>query len=237
MKIIRNKKNDDIIDLGEINLPSSWDEVTLGIAVAYTKAASEDISDYEKLVKAAAAFSQKDEDFIKNLPLPILETILEKLKFILSTKKEENVEPTNSIKIDDETYSINFKEQLRVGEFVALETAMKTDPNGYLPQALAILCRRDGELYDSRFENEILPSRIEFWKQQKFVDVKPLIDFFLNKYEIFKKTLVISSTIDQAKSLIAQDIENLLKDGEASEQCTRWQRRKLKRLLKSTKQI
>lgn len=237
MKIIRDKKDKSIIDLGSINLPSSWNEVTLGMAVAYSKAASEDISDYEKLVKAASAFSQKDEDFIKNLPLPILETILEKLKFILSTKKEKNVEPTNSIKIDGETYSINFKEQLRVGEFVALETAMKTDPNGYLPQALAILCRRDGESYDSNFENEVLPSRIEFWKQQKFVDVKPLIDFFLNKYEIFKKTLVISSTIDQAKNYIAQGIENLLKDGEVSEQCTVWQKTRLKKLLKSTKRI
>lgn len=237
MKIIRDKKNKSIIDLGKINLPSSWNEVTLGIAVAYSKAASEDISDYEKLVKAAAAFSQKDEDFIKNLPLPILEKILEKLKFILSTKKEENVEPTNSIKIDGETYSINFANQLRVGEFVALETAMKQSPNSYLPQALAILCRRDGELYDSRFENEILPNRIEFWKQQKFVDVKPLIDFFLNKYEIFKKTLVISSTIKQLKSHIVEDLENLLNDGEALEQCTVWQKMRLKKLLKSTKQI
>lgn len=237
MKIIRTKPNEDIIDLGEIKIPSSWNEVTLGMAVDYAAIASEDISDYEKLVKAAAAFSQKDEDFIKNLPLPILEKILEKLKFLLSTKKEDAKEPSDNIKIEKDVYHVNFANQLKVGEFVALETAIKQNPNSYLPQALAILCRKENEAYDSKFENEILPSRIEFWRQQRFVDVKPLIDFFLAKFEIFKTVSLTSSAIDGLKNRTAKDLENLMKDGEASEHYTKWQRRKLKKYLKSIKKI
>ena len=39
--------------------------------------------------------------------------------------------------------------------------------------------RKEGEIFDAKFENEILPSRIEFWKNVSVMKVMPIVSFFL----------------------------------------------------------
>ena len=44
-------------------------------------------------------------------------------------------------------------EKLKTGEFVAIDTILKSDPHDYI-SIFAVLCRKDGEIYDSKFEAE-----------------------------------------------------------------------------------
>ena len=84
---------------------------------------------------------------------------------------------TNKVVIDGVEYHINPQEKMRAGEYISVDSILKDDKRNYAA-ILAILCRKDGEVYDAHFENEVLQSRIELFENQSIMDVMPLIFFF-----------------------------------------------------------
>ena len=98
----------DIIDYGEIHCPVSWDEITLKtfqeIERYYDNEEKKfDVRDILTIV------TEKDEDYINSLPFELTEIILDKLSFL--EKAPTVKEPTNSIVIDGEKYSVHFQIQ------------------------------------------------------------------------------------------------------------------------------
>ena len=148
---MENKEN--IIDYGSITVPKSWDEISLKKYQEIERYYDGKDDENFNVIDVLDILIDKDRDFIMSLPTEFLEKIMEHLTFL--QKSPEYGEPTNKITIDGETYQINFQNQLKTGEFIAAETLLKSDKHNY-SALLAILCRKEGEIYDSKFENEVL---------------------------------------------------------------------------------
>jgi hypothetical protein len=151
-------------------------------------------------------------------------------------EKPEDKKPTNSIEIKGERYTIHTENKLKVGEYVAADTALKGDKHNYAA-IMAILCRKDGELYDSKFENEVLEDRIKMWEGVPVTEILPLIGFFLQLYITLQMPTLLSSKVMEAIDLMRKDIENSVKNGELSKRSMKSAMKKLKKLEKSISTI
>lgn len=223
----------NIIDFGEINCPTSWNDITLGKFQKIEKY-YEDKDRIFNVMDVLDIMIDKDRDYIMRLPNEFLDIILEKLMF-LQTPPEE-AKPDNKVEINGETYRIHFENQLKVGEYVAADSILKQDSHNYAA-FLAILCRKDDELYDSKFENEILEDRIKFWESQPVTKIFPLISFFLLLYGNLTMITQLSSQAQENINHIASYIQTSRKNGELSILSTLLLKRKLRKLKKSIKNI
>lgn len=226
-------KNENIIDLGVWNVPKSWDEVTLKqyqeIERLY-EGKNENV-DVRKIVHILI---DKDEDYINALPIDFLEEIMGYLAFLQDPIPEQ--EPKNWIEIDGERYTVHTENQLKTGEYIASDTVLKGDRHNYAA-ILAILCRKDGELYDSKFENEVLEDRIKLFEKQPITKILCIIGFFLELYITFMTPSLLSSKVREAIALERENILNLRKSGALSILSTKSAIRKLKKLEKSINSI
>ena len=222
-------KNENIIDLGVWNVPSSWDEVTL-------KQYQEIERYYEgkdkgfDIREVLHILTNHSEDEINMLPLDFLEKIMEKLSFITEPIKEE--EPRNWIEIDGERYTVHTEQQLKTGEYIASDTLLKGDKHNY-SGLLAILCRKNGEIYDSKFENEVLDDRIKLFEKQPITKILCIIGFFLQLYIASMTPTLLSSKVKEAIDHTAKDIETLQKSGEITKRSMKSAMKKLRKLEKS----
>lgn len=223
----------DKIDYGSWTIPSSWDEITLK--------QFQDIERYyddkDKKFDAREVlhiFTNKTVDEINALPLELTEILMNKLLFL--QEKPKDVEASNKVKIDGEEYIINVQEKLKLGEFVAVDEVLKSDKFNYAA-ILAILCRKSGEIYDSKFENEVLPSRISMWENQPVMEVMKIVAFFLNCYIMLETPSQLSSEVEAEINRTQKRIETLRKNGDLSVLSTKRLMRKLRKLKKSISSI
>ena len=224
---------ENIIDLGSVTVPTSWNDITLKTFQEIERYYADTDKQFN-VIDVLDILIDKDRDYIMSLPEEFLTHILEKLQF-LQTKPEEK-EPRNWVDIKGERYTVHTENKLRVGEYIATDTAMKGDRHNYAA-ILAILCRKDGEIYDSRYENEVLEDRIKLWESVPVVDVLPIIGFFLHLYITLQTPTLLSSKVEELASLIAKDIETSHKNGEISKRSMKSAMRKLKKLEKSINSI
>lgn len=224
---------DNIINFGSVTVPASWSDITLGKFQKIEKY-YEDKDRIFNVMDVLDIMIDKDRDYIMRLPNEFLDIILEKLMF-LQTPPEE-AKPDNKVEINGETYRIHFENQLKVGEYVAADSILKQDSHNYAA-FLAILCRKDDEIYDSKFENEILEDRIKFWESQPVTKIFPLISFFLLLYGNLTMITQLSSQAQENINHIASYIQTSRKNGELSILSTLLLKRKLRKLKKSIKNI
>lgn len=227
-------ENEIIKDFGEVIVPKNWSEVTLK-KYQDMERYYEGKEDKEfNVIDVLDILIDKDRDYINSLPAEFLDTILAHLVFL--TIAPENVEPTNKITIDGEEYHVNFQEKLKVGEYVAVDAVLKGDRHNYAA-ILAILCRKDGEIYDSKFENEVLEKRIELFEKQPITNILPIINFFLNCFIILHLPTQLFLKVEEAINLTRNNIEISHKNGELSKRSMKSAIRKLKKLQKSINSI
>ena len=227
------ENNEIIKDFGSINVPDGWDKITLK-KYQEIEAFYQDRDDNFNLLDVIDIMIDKDKDYIQSLPAEFLDIILEKLSFMAEPPKVE--EPTNKIEIDGETYTIHFENQLRVGEYIAADTVLKSDKHNYAA-LMAILCRKDGEIYDSHFENEVIEGRIKMFEKQPVLKIMGLIQFFFLLSNLSSLPTLLYSNIEEAISLTRKSIETSHQNGEISRRCMKSQMKKLKKLEKSIKCI
>lgn len=221
--------NDNIIDYGEWTVTTDWSQVTLK-QYQEIERYYEDKDKQFDIREVLHIFCNRTVDEINALPAEFLETIMTHLVF-LQTKPEEK-EPRNWVEVNGERYTVHTENKLKVGEYIAADTAMKGDKHNYAA-ILAILCRKDGEVYDSRFENEVLEDRIKMWEQVPVIDVLPVVGFFLQLYITLQMPSLLSSKVKEALDLGRQDIMNLHKNGRISKHCMKSAMKKLQRLEQS----
>lgn len=224
-------KEKNIVDFGEWVIPESWNDITLKKFQA--------IQDYYEGISGDTKFDirqvlhilcDKTIDEINQLPSEFLDMILEKLTFLQEQPKQD--EPRNYININGEEYKIHFENQLKTGEYIAADTVLKNDKNN-IALLLAILCRKEGEIYDSKFENEIVPQRQKMFEEQKVMDVMPIAAFFLTLYG---QSVILSQlymTVEEAVNHTRNSIETLDKIGVFRKLYLNWQITRLQKSLKS----
>ena len=222
-------------DFGEWKVPSSWDELTLGKFQELERFYDGDDNERKFDVRDVLdLMTDRTKDEINELPIEFTDSLLRKMYWL--HEQPQFGKPSNKITVDGETYTVHNENEMKFGEYVALDTALKGDKHNYAAM-LAILCRKDGEIFDSKFENETLPSRIEFWKNVSVMKVMPIVSFFLELSSMSLQVSQLSLEIQEGINHILKHIETSKRNGVFSALYTRWQMRKLKKLQKSIKNI
>lgn len=222
----------NIVDFGEWIVPNDWSQITLK--------KFQDIQDYYEGITGDTHFDirqvlhilcDKTIDEVNQLPTEFLDMILEKLTFLQEQPKQD--EPRNYIKINGEEYKIHFENQLKTGEYIAADTVLKNDKNN-IALLLAILCRKDDEIYDSKFENEIVPQRQKMFEEQKVMDVMPIAAFFLQLYGQSVMLSQLYMAVEDALNSTRSSIESSEKLTAFRKLYLKWQITRLQKSLKST---
>lgn len=223
-------------DFGEWKVPQSWDDLTLGKFQELERLYDGDDDKERKfdVRDVLDLMTDRTKDEINELPIEFTDSLLRKMYWL--HEQPDFGKPSNKVTIDGETYTVHNENEMKFGEYVALDTAMKGDKHNYAAM-LAILCRKDGEIFDAKFENEILPSRIEFWKNASVMKVMPIVSFFLELSSMSLQVSQLSSEIQEGINHILKHIETSKRNGVFSALYTKWQVRKLKKLQKSIKNI
>ena len=223
-------------DFGEWKVPQSWDDLTLGKFQELERLYDGDDDKERKfdVRDVLDLMTDRTKDEINELPIEFTDMLLRKMYWL--HEQPDFGKPSNKVTIDGETYTVHNENEMKFGEYVALDTAMKGDKHNYAAM-LAILCRKDGEIFDAKFENEILPSRIEFWKNVSVMKVMPIVSFFLELSSMSLQVSQLSLEIQEGINHILKHIETSKRNGVFSALYTKWQVRKLKKLQKSIKNI
>lgn len=220
---------DNIIDYGSVTVPKSWNDITLEKYQRIERYYSDKEKDFN-ILDVLDIMIDKDRDYIMSLPNEFLDEILEKLSFI-QTPPEEG-KPSNTIEIDKTKYVVNVMEKLKTGEWVAFDTVLKNDKHNYAAM-LAILCRKEGEIFDSKFEAEIFEDRVKLFEKQPITKILPIITFFLTCYLTLEKHSQLYIQVEAVANHILSNIETSEKLGAFKKRYLKW---RVKKLIKSIKQ-
>lgn len=225
--------NENVIDLGKWTVPSKWEDVTLKMFQKIEKYYSDKDKDFD-VRDVLDIFTDHTRDEIDQLPINFTDKLLNELSFLKEQPKYGDASP--KIEIDGEEYCINVMEKLKTGEYVAIDTILKSDPHDYI-SILAVLCRKNGEIYDSKFEAEVFEDRQKLFANQSIIKIMPLISFFLNLYILRMTHSQLYSEVEEGLNLIQQNIDNSENLGVFKRRSLNSQMKKLRKLLKSNKSI
>lgn len=175
--------DENTIDYGTWICPTSWNDITLKQLQDIQKLYSGDNQTERNIIDYIHILTNHTREEVEALPYEFTERLLEEMSFLLTPLPEVKAKP--EVIINGEKYVANVQEKMKTGEFIATQMALQSDANNYAA-ILAIIARKEGEVYDSKFENEILPQRIELFKQAKALDVLPMIVFFFRTIHSIK---------------------------------------------------
>lgn len=212
--------DNNIVDFKSWTIPTSWDEMKLSM---FQKLEKEKANEDMQIIDILHILADKTRDEVMELPSEFIDIMLSKLQFLTTPMPQQ--EPSNKIEIDGETYQINFMEKLKTGEYISFNNVVKAEPYNYAAM-LAILCRKEGEIYDSKFEAEIFNDRVKMFENQPVTKIIPLINFFF----LLSATLKTPSRLSM---LLEEELNRTLKDIDASTNLGRWKKRSLKRQVKT----
>ena len=225
--------NENVIDLGKWTVPSKWEDVTLKMFQKIEKYYSDKDKDFD-VRDVLDIFTDHTRNEIDQLPINFTDKLLNELSFLKEQPKYGDASP--KIEIDGEEYCINVMEKLKTGEYVAIDTILKSDPHDYI-SILAVICRKNGEIYDSKFEAEVFEDRQKLFAKQSIIKIMPLISFFLNLYILRMTHSQLYSEVEEGLNLIQQNIDNSENLGVFKRRSLNSQMKKLRKLLKSNKSI
>ena len=175
------KKEEVVKDFGSIKVPTKWEEVSLGQFEKIMKLTGGE-SKRVDVMSLLSILTGQDEDYINSLPASFVETLMAHLIFLNDNPRTYD-HTASQIKIGGDFYSIHFLEELKFGEYVEVNESIKNDPLDY-SSILAILCRKDGELFDEDYVANKFRKRKEMFQEQPVTEILPLIGFFLKLFLI-----------------------------------------------------
>lgn len=224
---------ENIIDLGEITVPTKWEDVKLKTFQELEKYYADKDKNFD-LREVLHIMIDKDVDYVNALPINIAEMIMDKMSF-LQTSPNVN-EQSNKIEIDGEIYEVNVMEKMKTGEFVSANRAIESDKFNYAA-ILAIICRKQGEKYDSKFEAEEFEKRVQMFENAPITKVMPVLSFFLNSYITLETLSLMYSQVEDAISHIQKNIETFQNVGVLKKHYLKWRMNKLLKSLRSSNSI
>lgn len=229
------KRKEKIVakDFGSITVPTSWEQITLGQFIKLMRLQEDENKTDISLIDIMAVLTGTDKKYIYSLPSDFANTIMAHLLFLNKPLKEE---PKAEVIIDGNLYKINYMEKLKFGEYTDANTVMANDKFDYA-SLLAILCRREGEIYDDDYIAEHLDERTEMWNNQPITKVYPLVCFFLTLSALSGKHLEHFMTEgEQVIDQLLTHIEDSLRSGAVKKFSlsyvkARWKLKKLRKCM------
>ena len=225
--------DNEIIDYGSWNVPVKWDDITLDMFSDIERYYGDKDKNFD-IREVLHILTGKSADEVNALPAEFLEDILGKLTFL--NEKPEVGEPRNYVVIDGEKYVVNTFEKMKTGEYVSFDMALKADKHDY-SSFLAILCRKEGEKYDSKYEAEQFEQRKKMFGGTSVIDVMPIVNFFLQLWFVRETHSQLYSKVEEAVNLIQQNIDSSEKIGVFKRRYLNLRMKKLRKLLESNRNI
>ena len=211
-----------------ITIPTSWDEITLNQFVKLQSLyANENKPSFNEIISVLTNIELNE---LNEYPYFIIEKLMDKLDYL---SQEITDKVSNKIEINGETYQINYLEHLKFGEYVDVNTVIDGDKNNF-KAILAILCRKEGEIYNDDFIALELNKRMDMFDMQPITKVYPLINFFLTLSMTSEHNM--KSYLENLKDLANHTVQhyiNSLKSGLGRKRFLNWRMRKLQKLKKS----
>ena len=211
-----------------ITIPTSWDEITLNIFIKLQSLyANENKPSFNEIISVLTNIELNE---LNEYPYFIIEKLMDKLDYL---SQEITDKVSNKIEINGETYQINYLEHLKFGEYVDVNTVIDGDKNNF-KAILAILCRKEGEIYNDDFIALELNKRMDMFDMQPITKVYPLINFFLTLSMTSEHNM--KSYLENLKDLANHTVQhyiNSLKSGLGRKRFLNWRMRKLQKLKKS----
>lgn len=200
------KSNNKTVELGQYNIPTRWEEVTLKQFQQILE-----LENKNDNLAILAIMLNKTKEEVQQLPSKVLTLFYQNLNFF---KEEPKVEVDNKLTINNELYVINDKDNLKVGEYADFNEILQYDRNNYA-YMLAILCRKEGEVYDDKFIAEKLNKRKEMFENIPVTEALKTVNFFFQKFISLKTNTMNYSTAlkEEVENLIAESIKDLRKNG------------------------
>lgn len=226
--------NENIIDFKEWNVPTKWADITLKQFQEIQRYYDNDEEKSVDIRDIIHILTNKTIDEVNALPAEFLQTIMVHLVFLQT--EPDIKKPSNIIELNGEKYIINVMEKLKTGEYVSAEMILKNDKYDYA-SLLAVLCRKEGEIYDSKFEAEVFEKRKQMFENASMLKIMPLVNFFLQLWLEQKSISQLSSKVEEAISHIQQSIANSDEIGVFKKWYLKWRVMTLQKSLRSSKNI
>lgn len=227
------KKEEVVKDFGKIKVPTKWEEVSLGQFEKIMKLTGGE-SKRVDVMSLLSILTGQDEDYINSLPASFVETLMAHLIFLNDNPRTYD-HTASQIKIGDDFYSIHFLEELKFGEYVEVNESIKNDPLDY-SSILAILCRKDGELFDEDYVANKFRKRKEMFQEQPVTEILPLIGFFLKLFLISRANSQGCLTeLESATNQLLQHTNSSVSNGDGEKRSLSWRMRTSRKLKKLNK--
>ena len=223
--------DNDTIDYGEWVIPTSWHDITLDMFSDIERYYEDKDKNFD-IREVLHIITGKSQDEINALPAEFLDKILNKLSFL--SERPETEEPRNWVMVDGEKYIVNTFEKMKTGEYVSFDMAMKNDKHDY-SSFMAILCRKQGEIYDSKYEAELFEERKKMFGKVPVMDVMAVVSFFLALWFVQEMNSQLYSRVEEAIDHIQQSIDSSDKIGAFRKYYLTSQVKKLRKSLKSSR--
>lgn len=205
-----------------INVPTEWNEVLLKDYEIWHRLEKEDT---KALYKCISELCKVDNQILHKAPKEIISKIEETLSFLSSS----DIEPSQSVQIDGEIYSLANTNKLTLGEWIDIdEIVNNSEADNVFSDILAIVCRPIGEEYN----HELCKERSELFKNQTCNKMIPLVSFFLRKEKQFREISSQSSLVMELATQYLLDIKDFVENGDGIKRLPIWQRTKFSYLIK-----
>lgn len=215
------------------DIPKQWDDIKL--------------KDYKNLmnfykehnnqpteIQLLSYFMEINENEIYNLDNDLVMEYVKKLQFL---KNPISNKQFNFIFINNEKYFVNHLEKLKFKEFVDTQTVLENDKYDYTSM-LAILCRKEGEIYNDDFIANKFEKRKEIFDNQPITKIMPIVNFFLTlcliSENFFRQYSIIA---EEQLSRLQNNIKNSPKNGAGQKLISKLAMTKLKTWKKQLRSI
>lgn len=209
-------------DNNKQQVPSGWNDITLGDYEKWHMKKPQSKSDY---VRYVADVCKLDADLLLNSPTQLFTVITEAIGFVFDTE----FEPEGMVEIEGRKYFVPLSEKLTLGEWVDVEAVMESDDENKLSELLAILCRPAGEDYNT----ELTAERKELFMAQSCEKMLPLISFFLFKKKRSDEILNHFLTVRDQAAQFLEDTKAFAASGDGIKRLPIWQRIRYTYLIRS----
>lgn len=218
----------------EINFPMSWDEISLSKFEDVMRMYDSN-EGKASIIDVLGVISDKTKEEIEQMPHEVVTEILKVASYIDTNVL--SVEPLDYIELDGNRYRIKHEEELRFKEFVDVQTMIENDRRNYAA-ILAILCRKEDEVYDDDFIASKFDERLKMFESLKITEVAHLIAFFLRLLIESKMDMrLFSERLKLEASRCLDNIETSLKNGGGKKRFSRSQMKKLSTLREQLNSI
>ena len=217
------------MDFGKVTIPTKWEDITLKQFCELMRVYDKDDKD---ILDVLEVLSGRTKSELRQMPADFIDTMMQHLQFM---NIPLNVEADSKIVINGEEYKVNYTEKLKFGEWTDAETVLKEKDYAGV---LAILARKDGEIYDDDFIANELDKRIELFNSLSITKALVLLNFFLKlklRYILYSQKSLENSK--EAVESLVQCIKSSLKGGDGKKLDLIYAKIKLRRLEKSLKCI